>query len=254
MSNISYPKYKLPENLSVTSVTASNGFSGMLYDTASYALDADKLDGVDSALYALKTDVTGALSPYLTSATAASTYATLTGVSGSFARLASANTFTNTNTFTQITASMHVSSSQFYGNGSTLTNLTASNIDNFTSDVRKQLSAGSGLNYDAANGVFSLGSGTGTETSTATTTGLTASNQFFIACSGSVTGSVVNVQLPLISTVGDGKNYVIKNIGVGIVNVIASGSNRVDGALSGTLYTTYSSYSLFGTGSNWWIY
>jgi len=154
----------------------------------------------------------------------------------------------------QLTSSMHVSSSQFYGNGSTLTNLTASNIDNFTSDVRKQLSAGSGLNYDAANGVFSLGSGTGTETSTATTTGLTASNQFFIACSGSVTGSVVNVQLPLISTVGDGKNYVIKNIGVGIVNVIASGSNRVDGALSGTLYTTYSSYSLFGTGSNWWIY
>ena len=136
-------------------------------------------------------------------------------------------------------------------------NLTGSNWgpnNNFSVDVRRQVSAGTGLTYDNINGVFSLASSTGVDTSTSTTSGLTASNEFFIACSGTLTGSVINVQLPLISNIGNGKNYVIKNVGVGIVNIRASGSNKIDGQISASLFTTYSSYSIFATGSNWWIY
>lgn len=157
--------------------------------------------------------------------------------------------WSNSKTVSELTSSVG-----FSGNGSQLTNLTASNIDNFTSDVRKQLSAGSGLNYDSVNGVFSLGSGTGTDISTGATTSLTASSEFFIACSGSSTGSVIDVRLPLISDIGNGKNYVIKNVGIGTVNIRCSGSNLIDGQVSASIYTTYSSYSIFGTGSNWWVY
>ncbi len=144
----------------------------------------------------------------------------------------------------------------FKGDGSQLTNISASNWapNSFSTDVRRQLSAGAGLSYDEINGIFSLGSTSGGDISTGTTTGLTASSEFFIACSGSLTGSVINIQLPLISSVGNGKNYVIKNIGIGTVNIIASGSNKIDGAGSASIYTTYSSYSIFGTGSNWWVY
>lgn len=49
MSNITHPKYKLPTNLSITSVTASAGFSGNLIGTAS---SADKLDNIDSISFA----------------------------------------------------------------------------------------------------------------------------------------------------------------------------------------------------------
>lgn len=138
-----------------------------------------------------------------------------------------------------------------------LTNLTGSNWapnNSFSTDVRSQLKAGTGLSYDQVNGIFSLGSSAGTDTNTSTATGLTASSELFIACSGTLTSSVITVQLPLISDVGNGKNYIVKNIGVGTVNIKASGSNKIDGASSASLYTTYSSYSIFATGSNWWIY
>lgn len=49
-----------------TQVTASDGFSGFLYGTSSYALNADQLDGIDSSLFALKTDVTGAINNFPT--------------------------------------------------------------------------------------------------------------------------------------------------------------------------------------------
>lgn len=49
-----------------------------------------------------------------------------------------------------------ITASCFFGDGNKITNLTASNITNFTADTRKQLSAGTNLNYDTANGVFNL--------------------------------------------------------------------------------------------------
>ena len=44
-----------------------------------------------------------------------------------------------------LTASGTVSGSILYGNGASITNLTASNIDNFTTDVRGQFTAGTGI-------------------------------------------------------------------------------------------------------------
>lgn len=52
MSYVIYPQYVLPNDLNVNSVTASSGFSGSLNGTASYALDADKLNGTSSISFA----------------------------------------------------------------------------------------------------------------------------------------------------------------------------------------------------------
>lgn len=58
----------ISSSLSASQITSSNGFSGRLFGTSSYSLNSDLLDGIDSSLFALKTDVTGALSLYLTGA------------------------------------------------------------------------------------------------------------------------------------------------------------------------------------------
>ncbi len=116
MSNISYPKYKLPDDLNVNSVTASSGFDGDLYGTASYALNSDQFDGKDSALFALKTDVTdaianfptrlevsgavtGALEPYAKSTDVSSSFVSQLQATASLARLTADNNFSGINTF-----------------------------------------------------------------------------------------------------------------------------------------------------------
>lgn len=48
-----------------------------------------------------------------------------------------------------LTSSANISGSSFYGDGSNITNLTASNIDNFQTDVRGQISAGTGINFSS---------------------------------------------------------------------------------------------------------
>ncbi len=110
--------------VNATSVTAS--FKGSLSGTASYALDADKLDGLQSTTFARKDTV---------------------------------NTFSNNQT---ITGSLYVSSQisssgGFYGNGSNITNLTGSNWNGdevgFYSDVR---------NAFTGDGVAILQNGDGT--------------------------------------------------------------------------------------------
>ena len=54
---------------------------------------------------------------------------------------------------TSVSASSFISASSFHGNGAEVTNLTASNISNFTTDVRAQLSAGTGIAF--STGQFS---------------------------------------------------------------------------------------------------
>jgi hypothetical protein len=141
----------------------------------------------------------------------------------------------------------------YSGSGTNLTNLSASNWYNgaarWTTDVRNQFSAGSGLTYDAANGIYSL---TNTSVSSSTSD-VTLSTQNLLLCSSSLTSSTISAQLPLTSDVPSGRTYVVKNTGVGTVNILASGSNLIDGQATASIRTTYSSYTVVGTGSNWWI-
>jgi len=117
MANISYPKYKLPDDLNVNSVTASNGFEGDLFGTASHALNADQFDGQDSSLFALKTDVsgaiTGALQPYAKSSDISSSFVSQLQATASLAILTADNTFSGVNTFSN---SITGSNALFTGN------------------------------------------------------------------------------------------------------------------------------------------
>ena len=72
---------------------------------------------------------------------------------------------------TTLTASTHVSSSLYYGDGSNLTSLTASQLSNFGTDVRNLVSGTGFVSYDNSTGVISLSSGTITVGSTAITLG-----------------------------------------------------------------------------------
>lgn len=118
MSYVIYPQYQLPDDLDVNSVTASSGFSGSLYGTASYANNADTLDGISSEAFALKTDVTGALSEYAKASDVSSSFVTNVAATASLAFLTASNTFTAVNTFqTSITGADAFFTGNLYVNG-----------------------------------------------------------------------------------------------------------------------------------------
>lgn len=78
-------------SLNVSSSISASSLTGALFGTASYSQDSAKLGNVTSSLYALKTDVTGAIANFSTRSEvsgaitgALAPYATLTGVSSSF--------------------------------------------------------------------------------------------------------------------------------------------------------------------------
>lgn len=79
MSNIIYPKYKLPNNLNITSLTASSGITGSFIGDGSKLINIPS-SSVDLSEYATLTGVSGTF----VSASELNEYATLTGVSGTF--------------------------------------------------------------------------------------------------------------------------------------------------------------------------
>ncbi len=103
-----------------------------------------------------------------------------------------------------ISASSGISSSLFVGDGSGLTLLTASNITNFTTDVKRQISAGTGIvinsgqisasaipNASLVNSTTTLGSTTLTlGTTTTTVAGLTSLSSAVVSSSAGISSSL----------------------------------------------------------------
>ncbi len=112
-----------------------------------------------------------------------SNYATLDGVSSSFstpvqvsgaitsalqpyAKLSNENSFTANQIITgSLTVTSNISSSggvtgSFNGIGTNITNITASNIDNFTTDARNQFIAGQNISIDYNTGIITASAGT----------------------------------------------------------------------------------------------
>jgi hypothetical protein len=85
-----------------------------------------------------------------------------------------------------LSATGQISGSTFVGNGASITSITASNITNFTTDVRAQFTAGT--NITIVDGVISSTGGGGSSGVTAITS--SNSNLTFSPTSGSVTGSL----------------------------------------------------------------
>lgn len=102
----------------------------------------------------------------------------------------SGTTSGSTANFTSVTAS-------FNGNGSNITNLTASNIVNFISDVRKQISGSQYVTYNTSSGVISLpftGTILGTTPlilgqTTSSLTGMSFISSSVVVCNTFVTGT-----------------------------------------------------------------
>ena len=164
MSNITYPRYKLPDDLNVNSVTASSGFDGDLYGTASFSSDSDKLDGIDSYEFALKTDVTGALEPYALSTDVSSSFVSHTQATASLARLAANNTFTGINTFNgAVTGSNALFTGNLNVNGTASISLLNTVESNHLKVGDKYITILSGANtqaaLDGAGMLFGSGSG-----------------------------------------------------------------------------------------------
>lgn len=174
-----YDKLEIYPGLRVSgSITASSGVSG------SYVGDGSGLANIPiSAINGINN------------------YATLTGVSGTFvtndAATASLAFLTASNVFTTsqiITGSLNVSTSisasqitgSFSGSGALINSITASNIRNFTTDVRNQFTAGSGIYIDYTTGEITASAGASVDLTPYATTSsvsssfaaLTASNIF----------------------------------------------------------------------------
>lgn len=96
-----------------------------------------------------------------------------------------------------------------------------------------------------SNGTYILSGATSTSTAS-----YTASNQdFLLLCSGAV-----DIRLPgAVAT--EGYMLSIKNIGSNVVRLMCSQSSndRIDGQLTASIKTTYSSYNIIAATGSWWI-
>lgn len=155
-----------------------------------------------------------------------------------------------------------VISSSFKGDGSQLQNLTASNISNFTNDVRSKFSAGT--NITISNGVISSGGGGGTPGGTDTTVQFNSGSTFSgssnlvynyatntlsgtTAQFTSITGSIVTGSTALFTTLTGSRLVATNNLSIG-----KTGSNAVldvngNSVISGTFQVVNQTTTLYNT-------
>lgn len=93
-------------------------------------------------------------------------------------------------------------------------------------------SGGLTLNYVAKTGAYTI---TGTD--------------WMVDC----TANTFTITLPSASTVGAGKQFVVKNSGTGTITVDGNGSETIDGGLTAVLSTQYESITIVSDGSNYKI-
>jgi hypothetical protein len=77
-----------------------------------------------------------------------------------------------------------------------------------------------------------------------TAAGSTASTDYFYFASGTI-----NITLP--TAVGNNNNYVIKNVGTGVVTIDTTSSQTIDGSLTAPIRVQYLSLTLISDGANW---
>ena len=80
--------------------------------------------------------------------------------------------------------------------------------------------------------------------STNTSAGSTASTDYFYFASGTI-----NITLP--TAVGNTNNYVIKNVGTGVITIDTTLSQTIDGSLTALIKVQYLSLTLISDGANW---
>ncbi len=166
-------------DVNVNSITSSLGFSGRLYGTASYALDAGALGGIATSSYARK-DLTNTFSAdqifdkdvYLLGSdvifqqepiTLATGDIILNGGAGGGGNIqlnGGGDILLDSGDITVSNGNLEVTYGTITGDGSGISNLSSSNWHDsptgFASDVRSLFSASGGVNYNSGTGVISV--------------------------------------------------------------------------------------------------
>ncbi len=164
----SVPLYSRLGNVAVTSVSASSGLTGSLNGTASYALDSAKLGGVTSSFYA-RIDAENTFLENQVFIKNISIGPLPGGTAGKLILQDGASIqITQAGGITTDTGNIKTTSGYLSGSGQGITGLTGSNWDGstskFISDVRNQLSGGTGINYNKTTGEITAVAFQGVET------------------------------------------------------------------------------------------
>ncbi len=157
-----------------------------------------------------------------------------------------------------LTASIHISASAFYGDGSNLINVKADHVVaegpayslQFHDGVDGDLTGSSGLTFQ--NNILNLAGGLKMSRRT-TTSAITASSaDYFIGVD--TTSAAVDIRLPPATSLLNGQTLIIKDEGgaahTNNVTILASGSQTIDGQNSVVLESPFASLQLYCNGSN----
>ncbi len=171
----------------------------------------------------------------------------------------SSNTFDEQIEFNcAVSASMNISASSFYGDGSNLVNVKADNVVaegpvysvQFHDSADGDLTGSSNLLFQ--NNVLSIGGGL-TLSRRYTDVSITASvTDYYIGIG--TTNNPVALTLPSATLLGNGQTYVVKDEGgasnINNITILASGEETIDNQNSIVLESPYASIQLYCNGSN----
>ncbi len=167
--------------------------------------------------------------------------------------------------FFEISASTHVSSSLYYGDGRYLTNITASAVTTgngpigalqFRVDdpISNEISGSSNIAYNSSDNRLSVDAGL-IHARTAIVTSHTASaSEYFLAVTGTPTAIELNATL-----FAEGQVLVIKDesgnaSASDTILLDPSGSQTIDGESAAHIESPYGSVLIYSNGTNWFIY
>jgi len=158
----------------------------------------------------------------------------------------------------EISASLNISASAFYGDGSNLINVKADHVVAEGPAFSLQLHDGAdgdltgSANLTFQNNIVSIGGGLTLNRRLINTTITASTTDYYIGVDS--TNNAVELRLPPASGLGDGQTYVVKDeggaAGSNNITVLASGSQTIDGQNSVILESPYASIQLYCNGSN----
>jgi|10_taG_2_1085330.scaffolds.fasta_scaffold87518_2 hypothetical protein len=170
-----------------------------------------------------------------------------------------------------VTASINVSASGFYGDGQNLTNLPAAAISSYTNAADNRIitsvnsstvNAEGNLTFNSASSLLTVGGASHLSGGVAhkriaviNDYGVTLADYYLGV---DTTSNTVKLTLPAASSAQVGQTFVIKDEGANTeanpITVSGSGADTIDGETQVQIESPYGALSLYTNGSHWFIY
>ena len=162
-----------------------------------------------------------------------------------------------------LTASVNISASAFYGDGSNLSGITTTAAGSSTQlqfNNSDAFDASANLTYDGSTllvkAASHLSGGLVLKRTAATNDYSIALTDYYVGVD--TTSNTVDLTVPQASSATEGQTFVIKdeggNTATNVITILRSGSDTIDGATSVEINSPYGSFSLYTDGANWFIY